>query len=53
MKAAIARAKERARRAYRFIPPERGTGHAIDRDELRIIVEQLVRLLSRVDTPPP
>ena len=54
MKAAIARAKERARRAYRFIPPERGdNGHVIDYSELRIIVDQLTRLLARADTPPP
>jgi hypothetical protein len=54
MRAAIARAKERARRAYCFMPPERGdNGHVIDYSELRIIVEQLNRLLTRVDTPPP
>lgn len=54
MKAAIVRAKERARRAYHFIPPERGdNGHVIDYSELRIIVDQLTRLLARADTPPP
>lgn len=54
MQAAIVRAKERARRAYHFIPPERGdNGPVIDRSELRVIVEQLRRLLARVDTPPP
>lgn len=48
MKAAIARAKERAWRAYRFMSPEREDhGHAIDYSELRIIVEQLNRLLDR------
>lgn len=53
MKAAIARAKERARRAYHFIPPERGdNGHVIDYSELCVIIEQLNRLLERKHNVP-
>jgi|SRR3989304_573079 len=49
MKAAVIRARERARAAFLFVrPADNGNGdHAIDRVQLRVIVDQLTRLLDQ------
>jgi LmbE family N-acetylglucosaminyl deacetylase len=45
MQAAIRRARKRARRAFYFVPPQTEVGPAVDADELRRQIKNLLALL--------